>query len=113
MNTSAQDWSERKSKLLAMREELVKLAQIGNEAARPVELDQSGMGRISRMDAMQVQAMAQDAKTRRELNVQRIDNALLRIEKGTYGLCVRCKKEISSQRLDFDPAILTCIECAK
>ena len=113
MNTSAQDWSDRKSKLLARREELIKLAQIGNAADRPVELDLSGMGRISRMDAMQVQAMAQDAKARRELNVQRIDNALLRIEKGTYGLCVRCKKEISFQRLDFDPAILTCIECAK
>jgi RNA polymerase-binding transcription factor len=110
---SEQDWTARKEQLLAQREELTKLEQIGDEAARPVELDQSGMGRLSRMDAMQVQAMAKDAKARRELNVQKTDNALKRIEKGTYGLCVRCKREISIQRLDFDPAIVTCIKCAK
>ncbi|MCD4813217.1 TraR/DksA family transcriptional regulator [bacterium] len=106
-------WTEMKSRLLVMKKEIIAMEKIGEDAAKPVELDQCGMGRLSRMDAMQTQAMALEAQSRRKLNLQRIDSALVRIEKGNYGLCVRCKQEISAARLDFDPAVLICIKCAK
>ena len=78
-----------------------------------VELDQSKVGRLSRMDAMQAQAMAQAAVGRRKLQLQRIDGALQRLDDGEFGLCRTCDEPINPQRLMFDPAVLTCITCAE
>jgi len=113
MTSQQRDWMEMKERLLQMREEIINLNKENDEAAKPVELDQSGMGRLSRMDAMQSQAMAKDTQSRRKVNLMNIETALERIEKNTYGLCVRCQREIGDARLDFDPAILTCINCAQ
>jgi DnaK suppressor protein len=40
-----------------------------------------------------------------------IDDALRRIEKGEYGLCQMCHKEISKKRLEVVPWAPFCIEC--
>lgn len=98
--------------LLMRREELLSLAQTGREAADTVELDQSKVGRLSRMDAMQAQAISQDRERRREQELQRIDAALQRIENGEYGYCLDCDEPIAEQRLKFDPAVTLCINCA-
>lgn len=79
----------------------------------PVELDQARVGRLSRMDAMQQQAMSQAAARMAGLERQRIQAALRRIESGDYGYCVVCEEEISEGRLRFDPSIPTCISCAR
>ncbi|MDT8274424.1 MAG: TraR/DksA C4-type zinc finger protein, partial [Desulfomonilia bacterium] len=79
----------------------------------PVELDQARVGRLSRMDAMQQQAMAQAAARLSENERQRIEAALKRIETGEYGYCVVCDEEIAEGRLHFDPSVLTCISCAR
>lgn len=42
-----------------------------------------------------------------------IEAALKRIEAGTYGICVKCEKEISEERLDALPHTPFCRECAK
>ena len=49
------------------------------DARRPVELDQEAVGRLSRMDALQRQAMAQATAKNYRLELQRIDAALTRI----------------------------------
>lgn len=77
----------------------------------PVELDQTRMGRLSRMDAMQQQAMSQAGARLTALERQR--TALKRMETGEYGYCIACEEEISEGRLHFDPSILTCISCAQ
>ncbi len=77
-----------------------------------VELDQSRVGRLSRMDAMQSQALNQAAQRRRDLEVQRLNTALKRIEQGEFGLCHECDQVISEGRLNLDPAALYCIDCA-
>lgn len=46
-----------------------------------------------------------------ENNLQEVIEALERIEKGTYGICENCKKEISVERLKANPSARTCIEC--
>ncbi len=92
--------------------ELIELAQTGDEAAKPVELDQTRVGRLSRMDAMQAQAMSIETKRRREDEVQRINSALLRINDDSYGYCLDCDELISLARLKFDPSALCCIDCA-
>jgi DnaK suppressor protein len=83
-----------------------------SEAAQPVELDQSRVGRLSRMDAMQAQAMSLETKRRREIQLTRIDSALQRLEFGEFGDCLRCGEPIDSKRLEFDPSVVLCIDCA-
>ncbi len=79
----------------------------------PVELDQARVGRLSRMDAMQQQAMSQAVARLTDLERQRIKSALGRMESGDYGYCVLCEEEIAEGRLRFDPSIMTCISCAE
>ena len=101
-----------KSKLLSEREALNAVIATSQQASQPVELDQSRVGRLSRMDAMQAQAMSLETKRRREIQLTRIDSALQRLANDEFGDCVRCGEAIESKRLDFDPSVLVCIECA-
>ena len=78
-----------------------------------MELDQTSVGRLSRMDAIQVQAMALAAEQRRLDAITRIDRALARIEDGSFGECIVCGEQIAAKRLELDPAIPTCIACAQ
>ena len=79
---------------------------------RPAELDRQSVGRLSRMDAMQVQAMAEAQERRRRAERRRVEQALDRLVQGEYGYCVECGAKIGLLRLEFDPAIQTCIACA-
>jgi DnaK suppressor protein len=101
-----------KEKLLSIKKDLLQVGETGNEAAKTVELDQSCVGRLSRMDAMQAQAMSIESKRRREIKLQRIETALKRIDDGEYGLCLKCEEDIDPKRLEFDPSAVLCIECA-
>ena len=78
-----------------------------------MELDQARVGRLSRMDALQQQAMARAAARRTELELQRLRVALERLRAGEYGCCAKCEEEIARGRLEADPATLLCIECAR
>lgn len=99
--------------MLARLEELDSLEQSTAEDHRPIELDQTAVGRLSRMDAMQVQAMAAASQRMREAERRRIAEAIKRIDADEYGWCVKCGEEIAPARLDADPTLATCINCAK
>ena len=83
-----------------------------SEDRAPVELDQQSVGRLSRMDALQVQAMALESSRRRAAELRRIEAALARIDAGEYGFCVECGEEIAVRRLESDPATPYCVHCA-
>ena len=95
------------------REELMRLSRTGEEEQVPVELDQSRIGRLSRMDAMQGQAMAREIARRRGIELNRTESALDRIATGEFGFCLSCGEEITAKRLDLDPTVPTCIDCAQ
>ncbi|VAW80658.1 hypothetical protein MNBD_GAMMA13-339 [hydrothermal vent metagenome] len=95
-----------------LQTQLRELQATSDEASQTVALDQSSVGRLSRMDALQGQAMSQERGRRRVLALQRIAAALLRIEAGDYGYCLRCDEAIALPRLEFDPATPLCIRCA-
>jgi len=99
--------------LLAKREELQQLDDASAEDSATVELDQQMVGRLSRMDALQVQEMALATKRRREIEIGRIDAALERLDHDSYGYCLACDEEIDKKRLALDPASPTCIDCAR
>lgn len=82
------------------------------ESRRPVDLDQAAVGRLSRMDALQMQAMAQAAERQRIKERERIKATIGRIDAGDYGYCMACGEEIAPKRLAVDPTIATCIRCA-
>ena len=107
-----QDWRHFRNLLLQRREALLDVAGTGREAADTVELDQSRVGRLSRMDALQSQAMSRETNRRRKVELSRIEAALQRIADGDYGLCVRCGEEIAEGRLLSDPSAPLCIDCA-
>ena len=113
MNHSGIDIQEFKATLLALRDELASIEQAEHDAKRPLELDQSRVGRLSRMDALQVQAMSVESFRRKKLQRQRVEAALTRIAKDEFGLCLECGEEINPKRLEFDPTFLVCIDCAE
>jgi len=92
---------------------LLGLAEATEEDRKPVELDQSQIGRLSRLDSIQVQEMSLEQERRRETEITRIDAALKRIDGGDYGLCVSCGDDIAPERLENNPAVPTCIDCAR
>lgn len=102
-----------KSQLLQQQHELLDLEQTGNDAAKTVELDQTRVGRLSRMDALQGQAMSLEMKRRRQIELQKITAALRRINEGDYGYCLSCDEAIAIKRLEVDPATTQCIHCAE
>lgn len=85
----------------------------GQAGQKPVELDQQAVGRLSRMDALQNQAMAQATARRRAVERTRILAALRRIDEGEYGFCTECGDEIAPARLATDPAIPRCAACMR
>ena len=100
------------AKLLKRKAELQELIAAHEDAAKPVEVDQQRVGRLSRIDAIQEQAMAQETERRRDAEIHRIETALAKIASGDYGYCAVCDEEISVKRLELDPAVALCINCA-
>lgn len=102
-----------REKLLARREELLAEDALSAEGRAPVTLDQDSVGRLSRIDAMQIQAMALAQARRRKAERGGIDEALRRMDEGEYGYCLKCGDDIAPARLEHSPAVATCIECAR
>ncbi len=82
------------------------------EGRKPVELDQTMVGRLSRMDALQGQAMAAAVDARRHGRVRAIDAAHGRLDDGEFGWCEDCGEFIGHGRLDVDPTVIRCVSCA-
>lgn len=99
--------------LIARSAELDEEDQISEESRGPVTLQQDSVGRLSRMDAMQQQAMAKATERRRQSERVRINAALLRIEEGEWGYCLACGEEIAEARLRHDPSVANCVNCAR
>ena len=101
-----------RARLEEMRAALDDIAETAEASSETVNLDQSRVGRLSRMDALQLQAMAQASGRRRSEALRNIAAALARIDSGDYGYCRDCETAIPEARLSFDPAAERCIECA-
>lgn len=99
------------ARLRLRREETLAVIHELDAADRPVELDQTLQGRLSRIDAITQQQMARASRNHLKTELGRIDAALARAEQGRYGLCCRCGCEIEPQRLQADPTAPFCLDC--
>ncbi len=110
----SQQQAQFEQRLLDEQAQLLGVADLlHSDEAAPVELDQTAVGRLSSMDAMQQQAMALASQERQGQRLARIKAALERIDDGEFGECLDCLKEIPTARLDIDPSIEYCVNCAK
>jgi len=88
------------------------LSDLSAQARDPVALDQQSVGRLSRMDAMQQQAMNQATEAKRARDLVRIEAAERRLRDGDYGFCEECADPIPEGRLAIDPMAERCVRCA-
>ncbi|SLN75702.1 TraR/DksA C4-type zinc finger protein [Roseisalinus antarcticus] len=100
-------------RLAAERAELEASSAATGADRRPVELDQQSVGRLSRMDALQGQAMAKGMEARRAGRLRAIAAALARIDAAEFGFCDECGDFIGFARLDLDPCAARCTGCAR
>ena len=91
---------------------LERSGSITSQAVAPVELDQTSVGRLSRMDSLQNQSLSRNLQEREDTRAAMVRSALDRMEKGTYGVCVSCGGEIPFQRLYVFPEAELCSTCA-
>lgn len=110
--TSAQE-KELGRKLDALERELVEALAASAEAAATVQLDQSKVGRLSRMDAMQQQAMVKATRRKMRLRLEQCRAAAAAMKAGDYGYCKKCDEPIGFRRLSARPESPFCIACQR
>lgn len=112
--SARRDLDLKKIKLALERErkDLLAASAAAADERRPVEVDQQSVGRLSRMDALQIQEMAKAVEARRQGRLQRIEAALSRLAEGEYGYCDGCGEAIPAKRLAIDPTTTRCVDCA-
>jgi DnaK suppressor protein len=96
--------------LFALRAELSRDVESSADGVRPVDLDEP-IGRLSRMDAMQQQAMAQATRQAAVLRLRLVDTALRRMTNDEFGLCMECEEDVGYARLKARPEALLCVAC--
>jgi len=89
------------------------LEDAAGDSSDTVTLDQSKVGRLSRMDALQQQAMAQATEVRRKSELTQLHQALKRLDDGSFGECISCLKLIDPRRVNHNPAVSLCLGCAE
>ena len=100
-----------KTKIIALIEQFNQSNAYYEDETKPIE-PSVALGRLTRMEAIQEKSINEEVHRKNKQRLEALRNALARIEQGTYGVCSRCKKDISLGRLDFMPEALICIECA-
>ena len=81
------------------------------DAAAAVAPDK-GLGRLSRMEAMQDQQLVLEMRRRKKRQLVEIRSALDRLQNGGFGYCILCQKEIGVDRLEAFPEVPTCVSCS-
>jgi DnaK suppressor protein len=105
------DQNKYKKYLEEALDEVGKYLESSEDAAAAVAPDK-GLGRLSRMEAMQDQQLVMEMRRRKKRQLVEIKLAISRLEMGNYGTCVFCGKEISPERLEVAPEVQTCMSCS-
>lgn len=112
MSLSADQIEELRTALEGELARLLRSIGLSAEAAKPVPLDQTAVGRLSRMDSLQNQAMARGLAEREQARLGQIQAALERVAAGTYGRCTECDDDIDFGRLIVLPESPRCPTCS-
>lgn len=108
---SSSQLQELQALLLATRAKLEQQLDDGAASTDVVVLDQTSVGRVSRMDAMQQQSMAKSTRANAQASLRKVLAALQRIDAEDYGYCSHCDEPIEFQRLQVQPEASHCLNC--
>lgn len=108
---SAGQIGELRSELERKLAKLEKSMKVTDEALRTVELDQTAVGRLSRMDSLQNQSLSKGLREREIIQLSQIRDAIERLDRGTYGTCSECGGTIPFERLYVFPEAPECASC--
>ena len=92
-------------------QELIEQLQISQQAAAVVTLDQTSVGRVSRIDALQQQSMAISTREKATQKLKRVRLAIQAIADNDYGYCRHCDETIAYKRLLAQPEAKLCLQC--
>lgn len=109
LNTQQQD--ELRQDLEDKKASLEQSIAAAKEATETVKLDQTLMGRVSRVDALQQQAMAIATHQQQLQELKQVEQALEKFDEDEYGYCESCDEVIAFKRLKIKPESIYCIQC--
>jgi len=101
-----------KKKLLTRREELVKTIARTEEEGRTADDDPTVDLADKAANSYTKEFLFGQTNTDRSL-LQLIDEALVRVRNGTYGICIECEEELQQKRLEAVPWARYCVSCAE
>jgi DnaK suppressor protein len=102
-----------RDELLRSLNKLERSLKISGESARPRDLEQDTVGRLSRIDAIQNAGLTANLEERERQQLGQVVDALRRIEDGTYGACNGCGGPIPFERLMVFPETRACSACTR
>ena len=105
----ASDLKEFKKRLLDARTSALNGVNVMKATGFNEADDHEADGGDGTNQTLRLQALGQVGSINR--TIQQIDEALHRIEDGTYGVCTSCGQLIRKPRLLNQPFVLTCMEC--
>jgi DnaK suppressor protein len=108
---TANQTEELRADLTAQLRKLERSMRVTDQALEPVKLDQSAVGRLSRIDALQNQGLTRNLQEREQIKLAHVREAFRRMDEGTYGRCVSCGSPIPFPRLYVFPETPTCAAC--
>ncbi len=108
---TADQISELRSELERRLKKLQKSMKVTDEALKTVELDQTAVGRLSRIDSLQNQSMSKGLREREIVQLSQIREALERMDRGAFGKCEECGDGIPFERLFIFPEAPACAAC--
>jgi DnaK suppressor protein len=109
---SASQLEQLRSDLERQLKKLQRSMRTTNRVMKPVQLDQSSIGRLSRIDNLQTQGLTAGLQAREQAKLGQIMEAFERLERGTYGTCVVCGEPVAFERLMVFPEAPNCAACA-
>ncbi|SFV54272.1 C4-type zinc finger protein, DksA/TraR family [hydrothermal vent metagenome] len=90
---------------------LAKQIEILESKTNPISPDCS-LGRLTRLEAMGEQHVNHKILDEERLRYRRLSNALLRIDKPSFGICIECEEDIPIGRMMIRPESVRCVKCA-
>ncbi|CAA6812347.1 MAG: C4-type zinc finger protein, DksA/TraR family [uncultured Sulfurovum sp.] len=95
------------SDLVALKEQISAL----EEKVKPISPD-CGLGRLTRLEAMGEQHVNNKILDEARVRLTRLTNALRRIDKPMFGICIECEENIGVGRMSIRPESVRCVACA-
>lgn len=103
--------NEMKTRLLKEKEEIMSNLIHENEDFRAA-VEDLGVNDLADIASNDLDCQILEAIGNQEMKrLNKVDSALARIQNGHYGVCMKCSKMISKDRLDAIPYAVLCIEC--